>query len=90
MEAHVSKQEPRDSELEDDPLDNNRPGEQKISGKRDDEPEAASFSPASQVGRSKTGGGPESVLDPDENVREGWPAPDQSDTPTDWPEPTVD
>ena len=72
------------------PLDNNRPEDHALPGGRADSPDAASFSPASQVGRSDTGGGAESVLDPDEEVREGWIAPDQSDTPAEWPEPTVD
>ena len=65
-------------------LDNNRPVEHELPTKRED------FSPASQVGRSKTAGGSESVLDPEEDVHEGWPAPDQSDVPPEWPEPTVD
>ena len=74
----------------DESLDNNRPHEHELSAASTDRTETASFSPASQVGRANTGGGAESTLDPDEDVREGWVAPDQSDTPPEWPEPTVD
>ena len=74
----------------DEPLDNNRPREQELPSRQTDKPDAASFSPASQVGRANTGGGAESALDPKEDVREGWVAPDQSDTPPQWPEPTID
>jgi hypothetical protein len=80
----------QDNEPAEEPLDNNRPGDDELPGQRAAVPDAASFSPASQVGRSSTGGGAESTLDPDEDVREGWVAPDQSDTPPEWPEPTVD
>ena len=56
----------------------------------EDGSEATEFSPASQVGRARAGGGSESALDPDEEVREGWPIPEQDDVPPEWPEPTVD
>jgi hypothetical protein len=74
----------------DGPLDNNRPREQELPSRQTDKPDAASFSPASQVGRADTGGRAESTLDPKEDGREGWVAPDQSDTPPQWPEPTID
>jgi hypothetical protein len=81
----------REEESADEPLDNNRPGDHELSGKQDDRDDSgANSSPTSQVGRAKTGGGPESVLDPEETVREGWPIPDQRDVPSKWPEPTVD
>ena len=72
------------------PLDNNRPVEHELPGRQTDSTDAARFSPASQVGRAGTGGGADSILDPDEDVREGWVAADQTDTPPEWPEPTVD
>ena len=50
----------------------------------------SSFSQASQVGRARTGGSPDSALEPGESTREGWDVPDQSDTPPEWPEPTID
>lgn len=50
----------------------------------------SSFSQASQVGRARTGGSPDSALRPGESTREGWDVPDQSDTPLEWPEPTID
>ena len=53
-------------------------------------PPTPSFSQASQVGRAQSGGSPESSIEPDETVREGWVAPDQTDTPPEWPEPTID
>jgi hypothetical protein len=71
------------------PLDNNRPGDRELSGEQHDSDDRSRSSAASQVGRAETGGA-ESVLDPDEPVREGWPMPDQSDAPSDWPEPTID
>jgi hypothetical protein len=49
-----------------------------------------SFSQASQVGRAQSGGSSGSAGKPGETTREGWPAPDQADTPTEWPEPTID
>ena len=80
----------RDAKPDGEPLDNNRPGDHELPGKRHDGADAVSSSPASQVGRAKTGCGPESVLNPEETVREGWPVPDQGDVPSKWPEPTVD
>lgn len=79
-----------DGTEQEDALDNNRPGERDLPGEKGAQPEAADASPASQLGRARTGGGGESALDPDEDVREGWQAPDQSDVPSEWPEPTVD
>ena len=81
---------PRDNRQTEEPLDNNRRGERELPRESRDTSDASSFSPASQVGRSKTGGGSESVLDPEEDVREGWPVPDQSDAPSQWPKPTID
>jgi hypothetical protein len=78
------------NEPAEEPLDNNRPEDHELARQQTDRPDATSFSPASQVGRSNAGGGAESVLDPDEDVHEGWVAPDQADTPPQWPEPTVD
>ena len=49
-----------------------------------------SFSQASQVGRARTGGSPNPTLEPGERTQEGWKVPDQSDTPAEWPEPTID
>jgi hypothetical protein len=55
-----------------------------------DEPDEL-LSPASQIGRAtQTGGTPESGREPDEDAREGWPMPDQTDIPSEWPEPTTD
>ena len=85
-----SSAEHHETELAEEPLDNNRPGEDELPGRRADEPDNASLNPASQLGRSTTGGGAESTLDPEVDVREGWVAPDQSDTPPEWPVPTVD
>ena len=79
-----------DPESADEPLGNNRPGDRELPGEQHDSNDRSSSSPASQVGRAETGGGAESVLDPEETVREGWPVPDQSDVPSDWPEPTLD
>ena len=79
-----------ENEPSEEPLDSNRPGDDALPAERPDKTDAAAFSPASQVGRSTTGGGAESTLDPDEDVREGWVAPDQTDTPPQWPEPTLD
>lgn len=48
-------------------------------------------SPATQIGRAEqTGGTPASGLEAGIESREGWPMPDQSDTPEEWPEPTID
>ena len=80
----------RDAESANEPLNNNRPGDDELAGGGNDRNDAARPSPASQIGRSETGGGAESVLDPEETVREGWPVPDQRDVPSKWPEPTLD
>jgi len=77
-----------DAQAKEEPLDDNRPEDHELGG--EDAENDAHSSPASQVGRDETGGGAGSVLDPEENVREGWPIPDQSDVPSEWPEPTVD
>ena len=68
----------QENEPAEESLDNNRPDDHELARQQIEGPDAASFSPASQVGRSNTGGGAESVLDPDENVDEGWVAPDQT------------
>jgi hypothetical protein len=48
-------------------------------------------SPATQIGRAEqTGGTSASGLEAGVESREGWPMPDQSDTPVEWPEPTID
>lgn len=58
--------------------------------RREDAPDEL-LSPSSQIGRAaQTGGTPESGRQPDDSVREGWPMPDQTDTPEQWPEPTTD
>ena len=50
-----------------------------------------SFSQASQVGRARqVGGTPAAGLEPGTEPREGWPIPDQSDTPPEWPLPSSD
>jgi hypothetical protein len=59
-------------------------------GSRDDDSDAL-LSPSSQIGRAQqTGGTPESRRDPDVRTREGWPAPEQDDTPENWPDPKSD
>jgi hypothetical protein len=71
-------------EREPDELGEDQPSE---AGDKPDEP----LSPASQIGRSaQTGGTPETGREPGEEAREGWPMPDQTDTPPEWPEPTTD
>lgn len=58
--------------------------------RREDEPDEL-LSPSSQIGRAaQSGGTPESGRQPDEGSREGWPMPDQGDTPEKWPDPTTD
>lgn len=47
------------------------------------------LSPSSQIGREETGGSGMGT-EPGTDAREGWPMPDQTDTPSDWPEPTID
>ncbi len=47
-------------------------------------------SPSSQIGREQMGGSSASGQEPGTDTQEGWPMPDQSDTPPDWPEPTID
>jgi hypothetical protein len=59
----------------------------------EDEEEARSdevLSPSSQIGREQAGGSHVSGQEPGAETREGWPMPDQSDTPPEWPEPTID
>ena len=48
------------------------------------------LSPSSQIGRERVGGSDGSGQEPGEETREGWPMPNQSDTPPEWPEPTID
>lgn len=48
------------------------------------------LSPSSQIGRERVGGSHVSAQEPGTETREGWPMPDQSDTPPEWPEPTID
>ena len=52
--------------------------------------EDTTLSPSSQIGRVETGGSDGSGREPGNDAREGWPMPDQSDTPSEWPEPTID
>jgi hypothetical protein len=52
--------------------------------------EDSKLSPSSQIGREETGGSDGSGEEPGTDAREGWPMPDQSDTPSEWPEPTID
>ena len=52
--------------------------------------EDTKLSPSSQIGREETGGSDGSGREPGNDAREGWPMPDQSDTPSQWPEPTID
>jgi hypothetical protein len=48
-------------------------------------------SPASQIGRAKQSGGtPASGLEAGVESREGWPMPDHTGTPKEWPQPTID
>ena len=46
----------RDAESANEPLNNNRPGDDELAGGGNDRNDAARPSPASQVGRSETGG----------------------------------
>ena len=58
-----------------------------------DEPEHSDkpLSRSSQIGRAEQSGGtPESGREPGEEAREGWAKKDESDTPSEWPEPTTD
>ena len=49
------------------------------------------LSRSSQIGRAEQSGGtPESGREPGEEAREGWAKKDESDTPSEWPEPTTD
>jgi hypothetical protein len=48
------------------------------------------LSPSSQIGREQVGGSHVSVQEPSAQAREGWPMPDQSYTPPEWPEATID
>jgi len=66
--------------------------EESIVGERGEgQPDGSTPSPATQIGRAKqTGGTPASGLEAGIESREGWPMPDQSDTPEEWPEPTID
>lgn len=56
----------------------------------DGETHEDTVSPSSQIGREETGGSDGSGREPGTDAREGWPMPDQSDTPSEWPEPTID
>ena len=49
-----------------------------------------SLSDSSQVGRDQLGGSHVSGHEPGTKTKEGWPMPDQSDIPPEWPEATVD
>lgn len=60
-------------------------------GRESQQDEPSPPSPATQIGRAKqTGGTPDSGLEAGAESREGWPMPDQSDTPEEWPQPTID
>ena len=48
------------------------------------------FSPSSQIGREQAGGSHVTRQEPGAKSNEGWPMPDQSDTPPEWPVPTID
>jgi hypothetical protein len=54
-----------------------------------DEP-SPTASPATQIGRAEQTGGTPAGREAGVESREGWPMPDQSDTPKEWPEPTID
>jgi len=59
-------------------------------GSRDDDSDGP-LSPSSQIGRARqTGGTPESRRAPGVEAREGWPMPEQDDTPDTWPDPSND
>jgi hypothetical protein len=84
-------QGPAERKREDDSVD----GEDSLGQEaRPDKAEAAEeeelLSPASQIGREQMGGSPGSGQEPGTNTKEGWPMPDQTDTPSKWPEPTID
>jgi hypothetical protein len=72
-------EDPTKREPDDDSLDEHEDAEQ-------DQP----LSPSSQIGRERVGGSRASGQEPGTETKEGWPMPDQSDTPPEWPEPTID
>ena len=60
-------------------------------GSRSEDERDELLSPSSQLGRAaQSGGTPESGRQRDEDSREGWPMPDQDETPNEWPKPTED
>jgi len=89
--ANKTRKEPLDSQV---PLD--QTSEDARSTKRDAQTEIEPsqsperFSQASQVGRARNSGPPDAAPKAGETAREGWAAPDQTDTPPEWPEPTID
>ena len=75
--------DPTDEPLDDLDDDDDSPGD-------DDSGSDELLSPSSQIGRERLGGSHVSGQEPGVETIEGWPMPDQSDTPPEWPEPTID
>jgi len=85
--------EPAEREPGDDNLDAEDSSEQEARPDMADDAEAEEDelpSPSSQIGREQMGGSSASGQEPGTDTQEGWPMPDQSDTPSEWPEPTID
>ena len=85
----MSDQREHETDEEQGPLERGREAIESY-GSRDDDSDAP-LSRSSQIGRAQqTGGTPESRRDPALSAREGWPKPEQEDTPEQWPDPTID
>jgi hypothetical protein len=88
--SNVAGQQEQETGQAQAPADKGQEEIENYGSRRDDEPDEL-LSPSSQIGRAaQSGGTPESGRQPDEDSREGWPMPDQGDTPKKWPDPTTD